>query len=54
VTIAKNRSAIGFINDFRQLADAVKHKQQFGEQRPRSAKASLAVFRQTCGLMTGR
>ncbi|AZZ21615.1 hypothetical protein CE636_15025 [Klebsiella sp. LY] len=55
VTIAKNRSAIGFVNDFRQLADAVKHKQQFGEQRPRSAKAGLPVFREpTCGLMTGR
>ena len=31
MTIAKNRSAIGFIDNFRQLADTVKHKQQFGE-----------------------
>ncbi|MCS5781907.1 hypothetical protein LNP24_25735 [Klebsiella pneumoniae subsp. pneumoniae] len=55
MAIAKNRSAIGFVDDFRQLADAVKHKQQLGKQRARRAKASLAICREkTCGLMTGR
>ncbi|GKL38482.1 hypothetical protein NUBL13799_06140 [Klebsiella pneumoniae] len=55
LAIAKNRSAIGFVDDFRQLADAVKHKQQLGKQRARRAKASLAICREkTCGLMTGR
>ncbi|MBD3718036.1 hypothetical protein IE995_07440 [Klebsiella pneumoniae] len=39
MAIAKNRSAIRFVDDFRQLADAVKHKQQLGKQRARRAKS---------------
>ncbi|RNT25821.1 hypothetical protein B9031_014855 [Klebsiella aerogenes] len=55
VGIAKYGPSIGFADDFRQLADTIKHEKQFCEQRTRGAIAALSVFRQvTCGLMTCR
>ncbi|EJK39392.1 hypothetical protein KPNIH23_21771, partial [Klebsiella pneumoniae subsp. pneumoniae KPNIH23] len=52
----KNRSAIRFVDDFRQLADDRKAINSSSASSERDAtKASLAICREkTCGLMTGR